>query len=85
MALDFDSPPPGRRIPYKKHNSDPNVMAVDGQIPSGAAILELPRTAEWVDYSNEEAGLRSSDGNDETKTDPAWCEYHPEFSDCHLT
>ncbi len=72
MALDFDSPPPGRRIPHKKQNCDANLMAVDGQIPTGAAVHELPRSVEWIDYSNEEAGLRPSDVNDEIKTEHTW-------------
>ncbi len=71
MALDFESPAHGRRVPYKKENSDPNVMAVDGQIPTGGAP-EVARSAEWIDYSNEEAGLHSSDGDDENKADHGW-------------
>jgi hypothetical protein len=69
MALDFDSPPPSRRTPHKKQTFDPKIMAVDGQVPMGH---ELPRSTEWMDYSNEEAGLRSSDADDGNKTDPAW-------------
>ena len=72
MALDFDSPTPGRRVPHKKQNSDLNVMAADGQISTEGTVHELPRSAEWIDYSNEEAGLRSSDVDDENKTESAW-------------
>jgi hypothetical protein len=68
MALDYESPPPGRRLPYKKKYCDPYVMAVDGQIPTGDAVHEVARSADW----DEEAGLHSSDGNDDNKADPAW-------------
>jgi hypothetical protein len=70
MTRDFELAPTARRTPFKKANSDLTMM----QTPTHSVGLhEVSKVAEWSDYSNEEAGMRSDEPHiHEDKPDGSW-------------
>ena len=67
MSVDLYSAVSARRVPFRKVSSDDKMS----NVPTNQ---EHPRSSEWTDYSNEEAGLQSTDGrgHEDEKIDSSW-------------